>query len=98
MFRKLKFGMFPLVEDAAIPEVQAGKDRQPDRGDATYKARHDGHEHQQMKKEFKLPVAFFKPGHAGHSTSGLKGPKTFELKNYRFLVPKAYSKHKEKET
>ena len=39
-----------------------------------------------------------KPGHAGQNISGPKGPKTFELKNYRFLVPRAYSKHKEKET
>jgi len=45
-----------------------------------------------------LPAAFFKPGHGGQGTGGSLGPKTFELKNYRFLVPRDYSKHKEKET
>ena len=95
MFRKLEFGMFPQVDDA---EVRVAQPESSHRHSGSGKEGHSGHEHHKVKKQFVLPSAFFKPGHGGKGAGGSQGPKTFELKNYRFLIPRDYSKHKEKET
>ena len=70
MFRKLQYGMFPVVEDADVHVDQANKSHQLGSSMGKNHERHHDHEHHKVKAEFKLPDAFFKPGHGGKGTGG----------------------------